>query len=512
MLAAFAVASVAAYRSGWVPLGDEALFELLVRDVPSRLPLVGVYSRFGWSHPGPLQIWLLAVPYTALRTSTSLLVGTLVGHLAAVLAAWGLARRIDRAAGWTVLIALLAVLAAVPADIAWSPWNPFVALVAAGAVVVSAWAVAERLPWGSIGLVAFGSLLIQSHVVTLPLVAIVSTTGIALALLSRSDGAHTGHADRSGRANHPRDGDGTRRPLPRRSYALALGVGVGLWIGPIVDRIWSNSPNATLLQMTSGGERVGVADGIGVLMQSFAVVPSWLSPDRVTLRVAEQAWTVPVWLVLPIAGLVVAWIRRDHRFVRGSVVAFAALSALVVTSSLIGGGLFGYLLVQDGAVAAVAIAIGSASLLQPALLRGGRPLTAAALVVVIALSVGVGARQLVANDRDAPRAAVVTQMAAVIEQREGPTDRVVVQVPGSDAAQELAAGLLVQLERDGLDVRLRGAGPTKIGAHRLAEPGRGGSEWLLTDDSQVDDARRDGWVVVATAAEHPMTLLRRHRG
>ena len=166
----------------------------------------------------------------------------------------------------------------------------------------------------------------------------------------------------------------------------------------------------------------------------------------------------------------------------------------MVTSSLIGGGLFGYLLVQDGPVAAVVIAIGVASLVQVVTARWNTVLTAVALVVVVALSVVIGVRQLTDEDRDAPRAAIVTQMAAVIEPRERPTDRVVLQVPWSDGAQESTAGLLVQLERRGLDVRLLGAGPTKIGAHRLAEPGWGDPDWLLTDDSQVDAlAATAGW-------------------
>ena len=76
---ALAVGAVRSMQAGWIPVGDEALIEMRVRDVPGHMPLLGVYSRFGWSHPGPLQFLLLAVPYRLLgQSSAALLVGALV--------------------------------------------------------------------------------------------------------------------------------------------------------------------------------------------------------------------------------------------------------------------------------------------------------------------------------------------------------------------------------------------------------------------------------------------------
>ena len=43
---------------------DWASIEMRTRDVFSaHPPVVGAYSRMGWSHPGPLLFYLLAVPY-----------------------------------------------------------------------------------------------------------------------------------------------------------------------------------------------------------------------------------------------------------------------------------------------------------------------------------------------------------------------------------------------------------------------------------------------------------------
>ena len=48
-------------------IGDIALIELRTRDVLSRdPPLSGVYSRYGWSHPGPLMYYVYAIPYRLL--------------------------------------------------------------------------------------------------------------------------------------------------------------------------------------------------------------------------------------------------------------------------------------------------------------------------------------------------------------------------------------------------------------------------------------------------------------
>src|SRR5690349_14036789 len=53
---------VVKYRS-FAPFADIALIELGIRDVGRHVVLLGVYSRFGWRHPGPMLFYLLAIPY-----------------------------------------------------------------------------------------------------------------------------------------------------------------------------------------------------------------------------------------------------------------------------------------------------------------------------------------------------------------------------------------------------------------------------------------------------------------
>ena len=64
IIAVLPVLVVLVTRTGrsYTPVSDIAPIDLRVRDVwSSHVPLVGAYSR-GWNHPGPLMLWLLAIP------------------------------------------------------------------------------------------------------------------------------------------------------------------------------------------------------------------------------------------------------------------------------------------------------------------------------------------------------------------------------------------------------------------------------------------------------------------
>src|SRR5215204_1007749 len=66
--------------------GDIALIELRTRDVLSaHPPLAGAYSRYGWSHPGPLMFYLFAIPYRLLGNDATALRSTVLLFNAAVI-------------------------------------------------------------------------------------------------------------------------------------------------------------------------------------------------------------------------------------------------------------------------------------------------------------------------------------------------------------------------------------------------------------------------------------------
>jgi hypothetical protein len=45
------------------PIGDYALTEMHVRDVGRHEVLVGLFSRAGWAHPGPMLFYMMAPFY-----------------------------------------------------------------------------------------------------------------------------------------------------------------------------------------------------------------------------------------------------------------------------------------------------------------------------------------------------------------------------------------------------------------------------------------------------------------
>ena len=92
---------VVQWQPRWYPLLDQAMIELLVRDVAtSDSPTTGLVGRFlvdgaQASHPGPLS-WYLLWPWHRLfgGSASGLIVGTVVTNLLAVgVLAWMIARR-----------------------------------------------------------------------------------------------------------------------------------------------------------------------------------------------------------------------------------------------------------------------------------------------------------------------------------------------------------------------------------------------------------------------------------
>jgi hypothetical protein len=73
----------------YIPGGDWAFIELRTRDVFSRQsPLTGAWSRYGWTHPGPILYDLLAVPYRLMASSwRGLWLGSMVINTASLLVA-----------------------------------------------------------------------------------------------------------------------------------------------------------------------------------------------------------------------------------------------------------------------------------------------------------------------------------------------------------------------------------------------------------------------------------------
>ena len=124
----FLVSAVVWLVRGYTPTSDVSLIELRIRDVSSQFPLTGVYSRFGYEHPGPALFLLMWVPYHLLGSDGAALVASmllwsavLVGTVVALFGRHFGGRAALLAAGTAMAVVLI---------VGWKPvaepWNPHI--------------------------------------------------------------------------------------------------------------------------------------------------------------------------------------------------------------------------------------------------------------------------------------------------------------------------------------------------------------------------------------------------
>ena len=179
--------------------GDQALVELAVREAGAFHRSLGVYSRFGWNHPGPVWLYLLAGPYRLLGGD-----GRALG--AAVAASQGLfavlivvcAARLRsascRSAGagsaFAAAVAVLVLQHAFGRSAFLSPWNPFAVLLPALLFLLLAAGVLLRRRGWVLGAVAVATFLVQTHIGTVPLVVVVGGAALLVRAMARLSPAH----------------------------------------------------------------------------------------------------------------------------------------------------------------------------------------------------------------------------------------------------------------------------------------------------------------------------------
>lgn len=314
-LAPFVVAVVTRAGRDYVPVGDIALMDLRVRDVPtSDIPLVGVYSRFGWNHPGPAPYYLLA-PLSVVFGQPAW--ATLVGHAlvqAGVVAA--IAWVAWRSGGWARLLASLALVGlafgATGPSMVLDAWNPNVAYPMFILFVLLAWVLSHGTPRALPAVAVVGTLLVQSHLGYLPLVGAAVVVAVALCV----------------RAGH-------RWAALRWPAAWSVVALVVLWTPPVLHELVhpSNLDRLAKAQTDPAEPVLGLSSAAGVLGEEFRIPPPWLGGEH---RLDEFANTVvpqsPWWLLIPAGLLVAAALATGRRRTRGS----AELLVLTATLALVG--------------------------------------------------------------------------------------------------------------------------------------------------------------------------------
>jgi hypothetical protein len=483
------VAAVALRRPHWYPVLDLAMTELRLRDVGTRhTPLIGLPGRIGaslaeqGSHPGPLSFYLLAPLYRMFGSSAwAMQVATVVLHLAAL----GTSLVIAARRGGTRLVvavgALLAVLTSgYSAIVLTQPWNPYLPLIWWVVLLLAVWSVAcgdvAMLPVA----VFAGSLCAQTHVPYLALSLGLGALAIAVTALAWRRAA---------------PGSGERRHTARWG-AVALGLGVVLWVPPLVDQAVNDPGNIHKIYDhlgTPSEEPVGLGRGVELALvhldpRSIVTGPSWAGGSLLDASSDLDR------SLLPGLGFLALWavaaatsVRLGHRsLVRLHLVVGAAL----VLGALAMGRIFGkewfYLMLWGWAVAMLAllavawtavVAIGSR------LPSEHRRRTADAGVAVL---VGVTVVSTVAFTADAvrvdppelhlssPLGAVLPSTIAALERGDGAaTGRNGRYVVSWDDALHFGSqgfGLVSELERAGFDAGTSGGYRVPITGHRVIEP------------------------------------------
>jgi len=530
--------AIAALRSAWHPAADLALIELRVRDVPSHLPLLGAYSRLGWSHPGPAWFAVLSAPYRLLGASSSaLLAAAWCTALAGVLVSWWVARRLDRLAGTVVLAVTMIAVASVAATTLRNPWNPYVSLVLGGTLVVLCWAVAQRRPVPMVIAPAVATLLVQAHLGALPLAVGVLAVAYALALWPQRStepagddtadddttdhGTTDGGTTDGGTAGADTTGDdaaaGTDAGGGVRWSALlaGLGIAVAMWIPPIVEQFTREPGNLSTIARSTGAS--GATSGIGFALRlvsgAFAVLPTWAGARTTTvLNVLQPSWRVPVLAMIPIAAAVVALRRRDRLALRGLTVCAAGIVAAVVAAARIDGPAYAHLVPWIDPVAATTVALGLWVLCRHVLPTGARAwatTTAGAATVIAAVVLLVGQLDASVPDRTLDDALTAIEPALLAD-----ADRIAtsagVFVDSELDFGSLAAtpGVILQLERAGFDTRGATDEADRLGNHRVGEP-RERVHYRLAPVASVPELTADGWTLVS--AYDPFTEAERRQ-
>jgi hypothetical protein len=440
------------------PGGDYAVIEGMVHLAGGDFEELGMYSRYGWRHPGPAYFYLQLPFYEGFGGPVGLFVGAVVVNLAAVaavvLAAWRCGGRLLGAWAAFVLAAFMAALDTALLRDFWTP-NVIILLFAAFTVLCAALA-AGRL--GALPLVVLaGSVLAQTHIGTAGAVGVLGALSLVLYGVVR-------RADRRPLLDRPEPG---RRGLLRALAPVAAAILVGLvvWLPPIIDEA-TNSPGNLARARSFISEQPVTHSGREVrwnIVEAYSVLPGGVDSFGRSIDSAVDPaepgtfawlWTAAT-LALLLAGAGVG-IRRRRWFPAALCVVALAIVPVAYYSLLhVEGPIYAYLILWLTAAGATAwIGIGGA--LGPELGRipwrpPRRALVWVAGAVVLALSAWnvrdvVDARPLdeaYGNDR-------VRETTRIVERDldERGSRRPLLSVP-NDERWGTAAGVAVELLRDG---------------------------------------------------------------
>ncbi len=502
-----AILAARALFQSWVPLGDQATIALRVLEVgTSHTPLVGVYSRFGWSHPGPLFFYALALTYrlTFDRTDGLLLGVVLINALALVLIPWAFVRR-----GGITLAALGVAcfgfaLWTLGASFLWYPWNPTAALLPFAAALALTFAVSCGSARAIPVLAAVASFLVQTHVEYAP-----AAVGLAVCAVVGYWRAHAA----------PLDPPEQRRSEPLRVSLLVTGaVLVVAWFPPVLDALLHRGGNlrALLRFGFSSHQTLGLSTAVKIMSDEVSLRGPWLGfhePVSGIFQggVAPLGTPVPAGLILLLAATAVAAWRHDRLALRLCLIVLVTLGLATLSVSNIVGTPYPYLIYFVRVVAAAtwlaAIwtflralpdASGYAWRVVIPTVSVAAAVTVAVLLTVSAAIAGIGPTADLASSE-----ALAHVMPAVLRTVDHRSGTVLVDASASFGGTGYRSGLLYQLAHRGIAARASAANTFMYGSH-YTDVGQPAVTLLVAvDDAEIAAARHQGAHLLAEYRQPP---------
>lgn len=539
------VAAIATTRQPWYPVSDNAVLELRALDVFGDLPLTGAYSRYGYDHPGPAEMYLLALPVRWFGPTGMLWASALLAAMSTSASVWVAARRGGLLLAAIVCAAVVVLERSLGGELA-SPWNPLVPLLPFLLLVLLVWSVTCDDWWALPPAVAAASFCAQAHLAYLPFAVVLCGIAVAWCALRWWQARKR----RRERVRATPDDVVDEETVSRPSWTVlvvAAAVGLVLWLPPLVDQVSGDANLTTIARHLAGGEPPqagsfadissgGLDQALGVVALEIGLPAPWLGADEPVSAFTGQVEGASPWRLVPVVVLfavaaVWAWRRRSIDALKLQALTGVLAVLALVAVSRIDGGIFDYLVHWTWVIGALVVVASLWCLLAD---LGSSTARAATVVrwtaVAVAAVLGV-ASAIALRDATPPQPEMSTTMVEVLPEIEAalgdPTrGSVLVSTAADFGTVSLHGGVVAELARRGYDVRVandarqrlvypsRTIGEGESVANELIlAPGDPGlllathpTARVIAEHQPLDEAERDELAALQDALADPATL------
>lgn len=443
--------------------GDGAVLEIRTLHAVHGRQLLGPYSRFLWSHPGPAFFYLVAPFYRLCHLrSGGIHLGVLATNFAAATALVFAARRLRGDLFAFAVGVLLAIYEAIGAPFPlWGEWNPMTPILPLALLFF----LAARLGGGALGalpaVALVASAIVETHLGFAPVALYLTATGLLFCFRELYLVGDAAAVDR-------------RRVA--RSVVLTGGVLVLLWALPVYEDLTRHPGNLHQLRVfflaphhPEHPWRIVVDTVAGQL----AIFPLSVARALGRATLAAGATTRMVLALAELGALVAALgVALRWRDQVAALLAAAALGAIVVAAfsvRVIRGELFGYLVAWISVLGLLACAACATIFLRPP----GPPRRAVLAVLAIGIplllvALRAAGDRTFARDRDASLEAAASTVTEFV--RDARLDHPRLEIATHDQ-WPAAASFVLALYRQGLGVTVTDDWLFMFGDQLRATPG-----------------------------------------